>query len=68
VQATNIAASTAEKAYDLDFTQLHVFDINDRVDLKRDLLAMGDDIREAGAIATTPSIDDIFDPSYLSGR
>lgn len=67
VQATNIAPSTAQKAYDLDFTQLHVFDINGRVDLKRDLLAMGDDIRDAGAIASVPPIDDIFDPSYLSG-
>ncbi len=65
VTATNIAASTAAKAYDLDFTQLHVFDINDRVDLNRDLLAMGEDIRAAGAITTVPPIGEFFDASYL---
>jgi NitT/TauT family transport system substrate-binding protein len=65
VTATNIAATTAQKAYDLDFTQLRVFDINDRVDLNRDLLAMGEDIRAAGAIATVPAIGDFFDPSFL---
>jgi NitT/TauT family transport system substrate-binding protein len=65
VTATNIAATTAEKAYDLDFTQLHVFDINDRVDLNRNLLAMGEDIRAAGAIATVPPVADFFDASFL---
>jgi NitT/TauT family transport system substrate-binding protein len=65
VTATNIAATTAQKAYDLDFTQLHVFDINDRVDLNRDLLAMGEDIRVAGAITAVPAIGDFFDPSFL---
>lgn len=66
VQATNIAPSTAQKAYELDFTQLHVFGINDRIDFKRDLLAMGDSILKAGAITSVPAIDDIFDASYLS--
>src|SRR5580658_854422 len=67
VATTNIAASTAQKAYDYDFTQLHVFTINDRTDFKRDLLAMGESARAAGAIATVPAIDDIFDPAYLAG-
>ncbi|MGA2395406.1 MAG: ABC transporter substrate-binding protein [Candidatus Lustribacter sp.] len=67
VATTNIAVSTAQKAYDYDFTQLHVFTINDRFDFRRDLLAMGDSIRAAGAIATVPPIDAFFDPSYLAG-
>jgi NitT/TauT family transport system substrate-binding protein len=65
VTATNIAATTAQKAYDLDFTQLHVFDINDRIDLNTGLLAMGEDIRAAGAIATVPPVADFFDASFL---
>lgn len=67
VATTNIAATTAQKAYDYDFTQLHVFTINDRIDFKRDLLAMGESARAAGAIPAVPPIDDIFDASYLAG-
>lgn len=37
------------------------------IDFKRDLLAVGDSIRAAGAITTVPPIDDFFDPSYLAG-
>jgi NitT/TauT family transport system substrate-binding protein len=66
VQATNIAPATAQRAYDVDFTQRHVFDINDRIDLKRDLLAMGEEIRDAGALPTVPPIDDLLDASYLT--
>ncbi len=65
VSATNIAATTAQKAYDVDFTQRHVFDINDRIDLKNDLLAMGAEIHDAGAIANVPAIDELFDGSAL---
>jgi hypothetical protein len=47
--------------------QLHVFTINDPIDFKRDLLAMGELARAAGAIPAVPPIDDIFDSSYLAG-
>jgi NitT/TauT family transport system substrate-binding protein len=65
VKATNIAPGTARKAYDVDFTQRHVFDINDRIDLKAGLLAMGATIVEAGAAAAMPPIDDVYDASIM---
>jgi ABC-type nitrate/sulfonate/bicarbonate transport system substrate-binding protein len=65
VKATNIAPGTARKAYDVDFTQRRVFDINERIDLKAGLQAMGATIVEAGAAASMPPVDAVFDPTVM---
>jgi NitT/TauT family transport system substrate-binding protein len=65
IKATNIAPSTAAKAYDIDFRQNRVFTINDKSNVAAGLAAMAALALRGGALAALPATDDYFDPTYL---
>lgn len=64
VAGTNIAQSTAQKAYDLDFRTRHTFDRDQRLDVAG-LSAMSAMLVRQGAIASPPRLEDVLDPSYM---
>jgi ABC-type nitrate/sulfonate/bicarbonate transport system substrate-binding protein len=65
VKATNIAQTTADKSYEIDFKQKKVFTINDKTSLAPGLAAMAAIAVKGGAMTTVPPAGDYFDPSYL---
>jgi ABC-type nitrate/sulfonate/bicarbonate transport system substrate-binding protein len=65
IRGTNVNATIARKAYDVDFRSKRVFVINDRFDLPAGLRAMADTARAAGVTAV-PRIEDVYDPAYMN--
>ncbi len=65
VAATGIGADVARKAYDLDFRRWRAFDPGLRVN-PVGLRAMISFAVKEGAIATTPAVGDVYDPSYAA--
>lgn len=65
VAATNIAAATAAKAYDVDFRQRRVFDPDQRID-RGGVTTMAAMLVQSKAIAAMPRLDDAIDASYVA--